>query len=201
MKTYSYTEHPDTSPKQRAWTRVLFILMGLGLVLFCLVNFMVFYPAVRDRNQTNAEVLHLASIKTNISKLVAKKKGSYGDLNQANANQARVFPVTMNDGDYSPNAKVLSSWGEPVRLRGIADGSTMGTYVIEYHAVPAGICLGLVFGSANTFEQIRVDGSPVFANDAGKAAAASEGGRFDPGKAAGACSDTDTPPLVEFVGR
>ena len=201
MKTYRYTEQERVSPKRRAWTLALFVLMVWGIAVFCLVNFMVFYPAVRDRNQTNAEVSHLASIKTNVSKLVAKQKGSYGELNQATANQARVFPLSMNNEDFSPDAKLSSRWGAPVRLRGIPDGTARGSYVIEYHAVPAGICLGLVSGAANIFDQIRVDGSPVFANDAGKAAAASEGGRFDPGKAAGACADADTPPLVEFVGR
>lgn len=201
MKTYSYTEHPDTSPRRRAWTRALLILMGLGFALFCLVNFMVFYPAVRDRNQAIDEASNLAAIKTNISELVDQQKGRYGDLNQAIANQARVFPATMNDGDFSPDAKVSSRWGGRVHLRGVQDESENGLYVIEYHAVPLGICLGLVYGAASTFDQIRIGGSPVFLNDAGEEAAANAGGKFDAGKAAEACSDADTPPLVEFVGR
>lgn len=201
MKTYRHTEQERVSPRRRAWTLALFVLIVWGIAVFCLIAFMVVYPGTRDRNDANTEVSNLSFIQTNLAEKFAQREGGYGGLNQSMANQARVFPATMNDGDYSPNAKVFSSWGEPVRVRGIEDGSAIGAYVIEYHAVHAGICLGIVSGAASSFEQIRVDGSPVFANDAGKAAAASEGGRFDPGKAAGACADADTPPLVEFVGR
>ena len=201
MKTYRHTEQERVSPKRRAWTRALLILMGLGFALFCLVNFMVFYPTVRVIGDMRAEVAHLTAIKANVVKLGAERKGGYEGLNQSTANQARVFPATMNDGDFSPNAEVSSRWGGLVHLRGVQDESENGLYVIEYHAVPLETCLGLVSGAASSFDQIRIGGSPVFLNDAGKAAAASEGGRFDPGKAAGACADADTPPLVEFVGR
>ena len=201
MKTYSYTEQPERSPRRRAWTRALLILMGLGFALFCLVNFMVFYPTVRVIGDMRAEVAHLTAIKANVVKLGAEREGGYEGLNQSTANQARVFPATMNDGDFSPNAEVSSRWGGRVHLRGVQDESENGLYVIEYHAVPLETCLGLVSGAANTFEQIRIGGSPVFLNDAGEEAAANAGGKFDAGKAAGACVRDNTPPLVEFVGR
>ena len=201
MKTYRHTEQERVSPRRRAWTLALFVLMVWGIAVFCLIAFMVVYPGTRDRNDANTEVSNLSFIQTNLAEKFAQREGGYGGLNQSMANQARVFPVTMNDGDYSPNAKVFSSWGEPVRVRGIEDGSAIGAYVIDYHAVHAGTCLGIVSGASYRFDQIRVNGIPVYLNETGEEAATSEGGTFNPGKAAEACSDADPTSLVEFVGR
>lgn len=71
MKTYRHTEQEMVSPKRRAWTLALFVLIVWGIAVFCLIAFMVVYPGTRDRNDANTEVSNLSFIQTNLAEKFA----------------------------------------------------------------------------------------------------------------------------------
>ncbi len=162
------------------------LLLVLGVLAILLVAAFVVYPQVRDRNQANAEVANLTAMKANVTNLYASKGGNYAGLNQDIANQARVFPSSMNGGSYTPGTRINSSWGGEVVVE--EDPSNSRRFNVRYTMVPAGVCLGLVSGAATNFLDVEVgptgsEGFPsVFNSD----------GTFNPGAAANLCADGDT---------
>lgn len=77
------------------------LLLVLGIITILLVAAFVVYPQVRDRNQANVEVTNLTTIKASLNSLYASKNQNYDGLTTAVANQARVFPASMNAGVYT----------------------------------------------------------------------------------------------------
>lgn len=179
------------------------LLLVLGVLAILLVAAFVVYPQVRDRNQANAEVSNLTAVKANITNLYASRGGNYGGLTTTIANQARAFPSSMNGGTFS-GSTVTAAWGGAVAVGGAADPTTAVAtgareFGIRYTSVPAGVCLGLVSGAASNFNQVTVGSTPVFTDAAGTGAlAANQGGQFNPGVAAGACTGT---PDVTFTSN
>lgn len=163
------------------------LLLVLGVLAILLVAAFVVYPQVRDRNQANAEVSNLTTIKANINNLYAARGGNYNGLDEGVANQARVFPTSMNGGDFSAEADITTAWGEgvtiaPAPLNGNADRA----FTITYAGVPEGVCLGLVSGAAGNFEDVTVGGTTVMTTD----------GQFDPAAAAAQCNTAAGGPVV-----
>ena len=91
------------------------LLLVLGVLAILLVAAFVVYPQVRARNQVNNEVQNLAAMKAGFLSLYANG-GDWTTLSRGVANQARIFPVTMNGGDYGATAPITSSWGQPVMI-------------------------------------------------------------------------------------
>lgn len=189
---------PAPSFVQRAQQRgfsLIELLLVLGVLAVFLITAFVFYPQVRDRNQANAEATNLTAIKANINNLYASKSGNYRGLNQAVANQARAFPVSMNGNDFSSSAAITSSWGSPVSIAVNAapttttqtPGRSLGanrSFSVTYTDVPAGVCLPLVTAAAMNFQGVRVGSTEVMT---GGGAGGQIG--FDPSIASGACVD------------
>ena len=179
------------------------LLLVLGVLAILLVTAFVVYPQVRDRNQANAEVSNLTAIKANIANLYASRGGNYSGLNTTIANQARAFPSSMNGGTFS-GSNVTAAWGGEVDVGSAADPTAAvpagaREFGIRYTNVPDGVCLGLVSGAASNFNQVTVGTAGVFTNATGDAALpANQGGQFNPGVAAGACTGT---PDVTFVSN
>lgn len=182
---------------------LLKLLLVLGMLLIILIAFFVVYPGVRDRNEYHTEISNLSSIKSNIEKLYASQGGDYKGLNRATANQARIFPKTMNRGDFTATGDIRSSWGGAVNISSSlrAPGDTRQPfYTIEYQDVPAGICLPLVSGAAFYFDQVIINGTAAMTEHSGRRLDAREGGEFDPAKAAEGCSIRNTS-RIEFIAR
>lgn len=163
------------------------LLLVLGVLAILLVAAFVVYPQVRDRNQANAEVSNLTTIKANINNLYASRGGNYNGLDEDIANQARVFPSSMNNGVYDAGTTIAAAWGEEVTVAPAAfNGNADRAFTITYAGVPEGVCLGLVSGAAGNFIDVEVDGTSVMDTD----------GRFNPATAAGACNTAEGGPVV-----
>lgn len=181
------------------------LLLVLGVLAVLLVAAFVVYPRVRDANRANSEVSNLTAIKASINNLYASKGGNYTGLKTGVANQARVFPSSMNSGSYTDTAKINSSWGGEVTVTAPTTGAltTDGAdipagryFTVSYKDVPEGVCLGLVSGAAGNFSQIKVGSTDVIkkASAGGAGGAGAVTGGFDPSAAAGAC--TGTPEVI-----
>ena len=72
---------------------------------------------------------------------------------------------------------------------------------MEYHDVNSVNCLGFVSGAGPHADQIHVNGTPIFTNESGAKKSASEGGRFNPWKAAESCSLDGNTHLVSLTIR
>lgn len=161
------------------------LLLVLGVLAILLVAAFVVYPQVRDRNQANAEVSNLTTIKANINNLYASRGGNYEDLSNVIAINARAYPPNMVSGTTANSA-----WGSPVNVAANA-AATAGmqpnrSFTITYNAVPEGVCLGMVSGAAGNFADITIDNNSVIQGDDG------DGTQFDPGAAAAACASDGT---------
>lgn len=155
------------------------LLLVLGVLAILLVAAFVVYPQVRDRNQANAEVSNLTTIKANINNLYASRGGNYADLNNTIAVQARAFPQNMVVGAATASDAVQAAWGGVVTVN---EGATAREFTITYNEVPAGVCLGLVSGAAGNFSQVLVGSTALIPTTGANV------GKFDPGAAAGACA-------------
>jgi hypothetical protein len=178
------------------------LLLVLGVLAILLVAAFVVYPQVRDRNQANTEVSNLTTIKAGVNNLYAAKGGNYTGLTKGVANQARVFPASMNNGTYTTGQAITSSWGGDVdvAVNTAAQGSYAAnrTFTISYTAVPSGVCLPLVSGAAGNFTSIRVGGTTGTGATAGTEVITSTG--FSPTDAATACSSSANP-SVAFISN
>lgn len=181
------------------------LLLVLGVLAVLLVAAFVVYPRVRDANRANTEVSNLTAIKASINNLYASKGGDYKGLTTAVANQARVFPSSMNSGTYT-GAAVNSSWGGAVKAEvTTAETTTDGAaipagraFTVTYESVPEGVCLGMISGAAGNFSQIEV-GSAKLIKTATTGQTATAGG-FDPAAAATECSKASAP-TVKFTSN
>ena len=155
------------------------LLLVLGVLAILLVAAFVVYPQVRDRNQANAEVSNLTTIKANINNLYASRGGNYQGLSNATAINARAYPANMVDEASNTS---LASWGGTVTT--VQDPANVRQFTVTYSGVPAGVCLGLISGAAGNFQNIAVSGygEPLFDNN----------GQFNPGNAAAACNSAPT---------
>lgn len=155
------------------------LLLVLGVLAILLVAAFVVYPQVRDRNQANTEAANLRAIQANVRSLFYSKGGSFRGLGNGKnagdrgvANQARVFPSTMNGGDYSADVQVKTTWGGDVWVwkrpavttpKGaiLADRS----FGILLEGVPRGVCVPLVAAVGNDFMSVTVASQEVLSSD------------------------------------
>lgn len=168
------------------------ILLVLGVIAILAIAAFVIYPSVRNRSQANSEVQNLNSIKASINTLYSASGGNYRTLTAGIANQARVFPSSMNGSNFSASAPIVSSWGGSVSLvvntAATTTTQTPGgsipanrSFSITYADVPAAVCLPLVTGASISFQGVRVGTTEVMA-----AADGAQAG-VDPALAAVAC--------------
>jgi hypothetical protein len=153
------------------------LLLVLGVLAVLLVAAFVVYPQVRDRNQANNEASNVRTIQSNIRGLfwsrgryagVGNGRGAAAGPDKGIANAARVFPATMNNGDYSRDADVTSSWGglvwvwqRPAVTLPSGSYPAARTFGLLYEAVPSSVCVPFVSAVASGFVGIAVNSQEV----------------------------------------
>lgn len=146
------------------------LLLVLGVLAILLVAAFVIYPQVRDRNQANAEAVNIRAIQAGVRTLFQSKPGLYNGLGNGKsasdrgiANQARIFPATMNGGDYSANAEIRTPWGgevwvwqRPAVTLPTGSFAQGRTFAILYEEVPRALCLPILTAVASNFQSVTV---------------------------------------------
>lgn len=165
----SIAQSPATVRRLRGFS-LIELLLVLGVIAVLLVAAFVIYPQVRARNQANTEVTNVRAIQANVRNLYAVRGGNYygigagpGTSDYGIGNQARIFPATMNGGDFSANVPITSSWGGEVYVwnrpaivtpyGNVASGRSFG---IAYFKVPTDVCVPMVTALSESFLSIAV---------------------------------------------
>lgn len=168
------------------------LLLVLGVLAILLVAAFVVYPQVRDRNHANKELVNLSSIKVGVENLYASGPGGFEGLNTAIANQAGVFPQSMNNGDRSADAQVSTAWGTGVLLgHATRGGSNLPpaegrAFSIRYDSIPSKGCITLATAAATIFDDVWVGSiSSVLGED----------GQLDLERVATGCSSAERVPM------
>lgn len=168
------------------------MLLVLGVLAVLLIAAFVVYPTVRAKNQAAADANNILIAQTNIRNLFASRGGSYAGLgggkqssngpDKGIANLAKVFPATMNGGDYSKNATVSASWGgevwvwsRPVVTVPSGEIAHGYSFAMSIDAVPPEICVHLLPALAGQFLSMRINNiEMVEANNGFKASSIGE---------------------------
>lgn len=139
------------------------MLLVLGVLSVLLIAAFVIYPQVRLSQQTNIEISNILAIRANMETTLGRI-GNYTlisatDLTQV-ANNARVFPETMNNGNYS-TSNITNVWGGSVNITpttatnaGVAAG---WAYVIRSRDIPAEACVQMVARTISSFKTIQIN--------------------------------------------
>jgi len=153
------------------------LLLVLGVLAVLLVAAFVIYPQVTHSNRVNAEISNLTTIQANMRGMFASQGGYYSSLpadSTAVLNAARVFPRSMNGGDYSAAGSIQNAWGGAVILTATGSahqGVPAGRgFSISYSKLPSAACVDLVTRSVKVFKVVH-----VYPTDGGSAA-----GKFYP---------------------
>jgi hypothetical protein len=139
------------------------LLLVLGVIALLLVAAFVVYPRVVMSRQTNNEVTNLLAIRAAMHSTFGNR-GFYASVSNDDmtqmANRARIFPVSMNGGDFSAN-KVSNVWGGDVTLTNTTSshaGVQAGwSFVIRTRDVPPEACVNLVARTITSFRTIQVN--------------------------------------------
>lgn len=154
------------------------ILIVIGVIAVIAVAAFLIYPIARDRLQAKQEIQNIRAIQSNVRATFLAKNGSYTGLGNGKgagggpdkgvANLARAFPTSMNNGDFSRNATIHSSWGADVWVWARPDIVTpLGplsmhkSFGILYENIPVRVCPTLASALANDFHSININGTEI----------------------------------------
>ena len=183
------------------------LLLVLGVIAALLVAGFIIYPQVRAKNQAKTEASNILMIQANVRTIFATRQGNYNGLgdgigasDSGIANQARVFPTSMNNGDYSKDAPIRSSWGGNVVVWKRPQVTTpMGTlpmsrsFGIMYTNVPNDVCVHLLPALGSAFSSIAV-GDLTAGQESTRVEVVTSSGTLDPTAVGRAC--TNTPGII-----
>ena len=139
------------------------LLLVLGVIAILLVSAFVIYPQVSHANKVKTETANLAAIQASMRSLFASSGSNYAllppEVSTATLNNARVFPASMNGGDYTTGA-IRHSWDGLVSLHATNfshAGIPVGRgFSINYMDMPSQACVDMVSRSFKTFKIIMV---------------------------------------------
>ena len=125
------------------------LLLVLGVIAVLLVAAFVIYPQVRLANQADTEVKNVTAIMANMETAF---RGKTSGITTALANQARVFPSSMNGGNYTASAPIQSSWGGSVRLM----TTGVASFDVVYQDVSKEMCLKWLPALTLNFQWVQI---------------------------------------------
>jgi prepilin-type N-terminal cleavage/methylation domain-containing protein len=178
-----------TTTRQSGFT-LIEILLVIGIIAILAIAAFVIYPQVQTSSRANTEQSNITSISAGIKNLYGTTH-DYATLNNGVANLSGVIPPTMNGGNATSTATLVSAWSGAVTISGSdaagAASTAVGTrqFRILYGAMPAGVCIKLIPGMVQNFKTILVGTTPI---------------TNDPAATVAACSTTATTP-VTFISE
>lgn len=142
------------------------MLLVIGVLSTLLVAAFVVYPRVKDSMNVSSEIKNLSLIQVGITNYFEIRGSDYSLLGSNTttagnvfANQARIVPSSMNNGNYN-GSDIFNSWGGIVSIYG-SQSSHSGfaggrTFAIRYYDVPSSVCVNLVNEAQGLFTTIHV---------------------------------------------
>lgn len=153
------------------------ILLVLGIIAILAIAAFIIFPQVQASNRANAEQSNIQTVTAGIKSLYGATR-NYDGITEGVVNQARIFPASMNGGNFGLTSPITSSWSAPVTVTPVGTAPAR-QFAITYDAVPSEVCTRLVPGLAQNFEIVTVGTATVKA--AGSTA-------VDPGAVVTACA-------------
>lgn len=132
------------------------ILLVLGIIAILAIAAFIIFPQVQASNRANAEQSNITTITAGIKNLYGATR-NYTGIGNGVVNQARIFPASMNGGDFTAAGgdAVTSSWSGAVTVAAVgADPARQ--FSITYADMPSEVCTRLVPGMLQNFESIAV---------------------------------------------
>lgn len=131
---------------------VLAIIAVLGIAAF------IIFSQVRDANRAHTESQNLTTIIVGVRNLYANR-ADYNGLTTGIANQAHIFPSSMNDKQYGATDPV-SHLGN-----GLVDvepwGANEKRFAVIYRDVPIEICIKIAQNYGKNVDEVQVNGVTV----------------------------------------
>lgn len=166
--------HYFTSSLSKKGFSLIEMLLVLGVLSVLLIGAFIVYPKVRDNQRAKTEAENITLIQANVRNLFLNKGGDYTGLgwgkdasnggDRGISNIAKVFPTSMNNGDFSRDVQIKSSWGGDVwvwaRPAISVPGGQIGaerSFGISYEGVPANVCVNLLPLLAGKFESVYIN--------------------------------------------
>lgn len=144
-------------PSKNQGFSLIEILLVIGIIAVLAIAAFLVFPSVQASSRANTEQSNIMSTAAGVKNLYSGRYGTAAaqDLT-GQVNQARIFPSSMNGGDYAAATVINSSWGTPVTVTG-----NVGTFDIDYSGMSPAVCLKLVPGLLQNFEAIDVSGAAL----------------------------------------
>lgn len=152
------------------------ILITIGIIAVLALAAFIAFPIVQGRLHAKQEASNIRSIQANVRATFLSQNGTYTGLgngrsagDRGTANLARIFPVSMNGGDFSQNVPIQAVWGGDVwvwqrpavttPMGAIAQHKSFG---ISYDSVPRNVCAPLVMALSDDFRSITINNNEVY---------------------------------------
>lgn len=162
------------------------LILVLALILAVVLAVFVMFGMTQEKTRVNLEVQRLLGIMTSVRQVFGGRP-TYVGLTTGLANEARVFPVAMNGGDYGQGAPILNVWNGSVSVDPSADPTR---YLLRYEDVPSEACVALVPETTLRATTVRIGSGWV--HESGEA--------LDMDEVVSACAEFETV-AVEWVVR
>lgn len=154
----------STRTKSQGFT-LLELLLVLGVIAALAIAAFIVYPSVQASNQANTESANINTIRAGVQNLFGSL-GRYDTLTTGVANEARIFPPTMNAGLFGPTAPITNIWSGAVTLapaqgNGGPGGTADTHFTITYEDITDAACVKLAPAVAPNFDAVQLNGITI----------------------------------------
>jgi prepilin-type N-terminal cleavage/methylation domain-containing protein len=166
-----------TTTRQSGFT-LIEILLVIGIIAVLAIAAFVIFPQVQSSQRANTAQSNITAITAGLKSLYGATR-DYGTLTSGVANQAGAVPVSMNGGNTSSSASLVTPWNGTAVISGSdaagAAATAVGTryFRIVLDAMPSSICVKLIPGLVQNFKTVLIGTTAVTSDPAATVAACS----------------------------
>lgn len=142
------------------------IMLVIAIIIALAITAFVLYGRMDASVKAGRERDNIMAIQAGVKSIFNTRE--YSGIRNSNLNQARIFPATMNAGDYSPTAPIKSAWNQDVEVWGayLVDGSADTVFPADhfhifYRSMPNDVCERLVPAVFKYFAKVYVGGAEI----------------------------------------
>lgn len=134
------------------------ILLVLAIIALLSIAAFVIFVQVREANDANTETQNITTIIVGVRNLFGAR-ADYAGLTTDLANQAFVFPKSMNNNVHTPGQPIVHLG------RGLVDVEPAGvnnrSFAVIYRDTPVWLCIKIAQNYGKNVDEVHVDGVVV----------------------------------------